>query len=100
MLKKYLVSAPVPVTAVKGVYLDRNQLNAMNRLVQENPAVKGFRVYFGKDANNQLTGIVLGTDDNQHDLTTNSIYKTDSAGTGPCPPICDTASPIVKDPTG
>jgi hypothetical protein len=97
LLNRYLMTAPASTTPIKGFYLDLQQLDAMNRLVKENPALAGFRLYLGKAVNDIPVGIVVGVDNKGSDATTNSIYKTDSQKSGPCPTICDQNSPITKN---
>lgn len=97
MLKAYLSTAVKPTVPVKGVFIDRQQLDAMNRLVGEMPSLPGFRIYFGKEKTGVQVGIVTGVDEKNLDVVSMTIYKTESPGTGPCPPNCDKESPIVKD---
>ncbi len=97
LLTKYISTAVKPTSPVKGVFLDRQQLDAMNKLVQENPAVPGFRVFFGMEVSGAKVGIVVGVNDANQDQVTRSIFKTLSPKTGPCPPVCDQASPINQD---
>jgi hypothetical protein len=96
LLKEYLKTAGTPAKPINGVFLDKQELEAMNRLAGENPNLAGFRIYFGKETSGLLVGLVVGVDDNYSDLTANSIYKTDSPKTGPCPPVCDKNSTIIK----
>jgi hypothetical protein len=94
LLRNYLASAQTPASPVKGVYLDRSQLEAMNKLVEADPALHGFRLFFGREGTGVNVGIVVGVDEANTDQVTKKIYKTMSAKTGPCPPVCDKNSPI------
>ena len=70
------------------------QLVAMNSLAKENSALTGFRIYYGKDNNARKIGIVVGVDNMGKDAVKNTIFNTDAPVSSPCPPICDTSSPI------
>ena len=96
LLKAYLTNADTPARPVNGMFLDLQQLNAMNTLAGKNPNLSGFRLYFGREKTGVQVGLVVGVDSHNVDLITNSIYKTDSPKTGPCPPVCDVSSPITK----
>lgn len=93
-VNNYLTDAAPIAEPVKGFTLQRAQLDAMNKLVQENSALTGFRIYLGKDANAAGVGIVVGLDKSGSDALSGSIYSTDGSGVSPCPPICDATSPI------
>jgi hypothetical protein len=96
LLKAYLTTADTPATPVKGVFVDRRALDAMNQLAAENSGLAGFRIYFGKQATGLQVGIVVGVDANYADVVTGHIYQTDSPKAGPCPTICDKTSPITQ----
>ena len=96
LLKEYLKSADSPASPIKGVYLDKRELDAMNQLAGENPGLSGFRIYFGKESTGVMVGVVVGVDANYNDVVTGNIYKTDSPKAGPCPTICDKTSPIIQ----
>ena len=95
LFQNYQASAERPAVPVKGVLLDRAQLAAMNTLLKDNPTLSAFRVFFGKETSGDQVGIVVGVDENNADLISRGIYKTLSSKTGPCPPVCDKASPII-----
>lgn len=97
LLQHYLTTADSPDTPVKGVFLDRNHLDAMNTIKAETPALTGFMVLFGKVETGATVGIVVGVDNKNQDEAVKKIYKTQSVGTGPCPPFCDMDSPIFTD---
>ena len=97
LLKEYLKTAGTPALPVKGVFLDRKELEALNQLAGENPGLAGFRIYFGKEKTGLLVGIVVGVDANYADVAGSNIYKTDSPKTGPCPTVCDKSSPITQE---
>jgi hypothetical protein len=81
---------------IKGFAVNKEQLSAMNSLSSENPSLNGFRVYMGLDNNSAGVGIVVGIDNTGKD-NMNSIYKTSSGGSGPCPTICDLSSSIISN---
>ncbi|NVO18516.1 MAG: hypothetical protein HXX13_02385 [Bacteroidetes bacterium] len=79
---------------VKGFALNKEELNAMNSLITENPSLIGFRVYMGLDNSLAPIGIVVGIDNAGKD-NLNSIYKTSGSSSGPCPTLCDQTSTII-----
>jgi hypothetical protein len=93
----YFKTATKPDSPVKGFFLDRNQLEALNQLGQETPDAPGFRVYLGREKEGSLVGILVAVDKNNIDLVVKGVFKTASAVTGPCPTVCDSQSPIIKD---
>lgn len=95
-VKNYMAGAASFNQVIKGFTIDRAQLDAMNRIVQENSNLTGFRIYFGTDNNSRKIAVVVGVDDNGNDAVNNTIYTTDSHYTNPCPPICDGNSTITK----
>jgi len=94
--KNYFAGAASFNQVIKGFTIDRTQLDAMNRIVQENANLAGFRIYFGTDNNARKVALVVGVDNNGIDAVNNTIYNTDSHLTNPCPPICDVSSTITK----
>ena len=90
----YLSDATSVNLVIKGFTIDLAQLEAMNSIAKENPALTGFRIYYGKDSNAKKVGIVVGVDNTGKDAVKNTIFNTDSPVSSPCPPICDTSSPI------
>jgi hypothetical protein len=96
-VKSYAAGATPVNQVVKGFMIDRLQLEAMNSLARENNSLAGFRIYLGKDRNARKVSIVVGVDNNGLDAATNTIYNTESPGSGHCPPVCDNTSPIIRD---
>jgi hypothetical protein len=89
-------SAAAPVNSVvRGFNIDRTQLDAMNAIIKENPALTGFRIYLGRNNNNVVQGIVVGVDGQGKDAVNNTIFGTDSKTVSPCPPACETSSPLI-----
>ena len=82
---------------VKGFTVDKLQLEAMNNLNANNSNLVGFRLYMGKNENNENVGIVVGVTARFSDATTGRIYKTESLNIGPCPTLCDVSSPITQN---
>ncbi len=93
-LKNYLAGAVPLNAALKGFSIDRNQVAAMDALLKENAALAGFRIYLGKNGEGKPVAIVVGLDALGNDAVKNTIYSTEAPKTGPCPPVCDVASPI------
>jgi len=94
--KNYMASAVSVNQVIKGFTVDKNQLEAMNNIAKENTTLRGFRIYMGKDNNANPVSIVVGIDGKGLDAVNNTIYNVNSPG-NPCPPVCDVASPIIKD---
>ena len=94
--KNYMASAVSVNQVIKGFTVDKNQLEAMNNIAKENTTLRGFRIYMGRDNNANPVSIVVGIDGKGLDAVNNTIYNTNSPG-NPCPPVCDVASPIIKD---
>ena len=94
--KNYMANSTATNQVIKGFTVDKSQLDAMNRIAQENPNLTGFRVYFGFDSNSRKIAIVVGVDNSGKDAVTTTIYNTASQNTNPCPPICDITSTITK----
>jgi hypothetical protein len=86
---------------LKGFYVDKNQLEAMNELAK-NTTLTGFRIYLGKNTMGDTLGIVVGVTNKLLDdlagatVTKGLIYKTESKKSGPCPFVCDVSSAITK----
>ena len=94
--KNYMTGATSVNQVIKGFTLDKKQLEAMNNIAKENPALPGFRIYMGRDNNANLVSVVVGVDSKGLDAVKNSIYNTYAPG-NPCPPVCDVQSPIIQD---
>jgi hypothetical protein len=95
--KNYMSGATPFNQVIKGFMVDKAQLDAMNNLFKENPTLSGFRIYFGKDSDAKKVGIVIGVDASGKDMLKNTIFSTDSPISSPCPPICDSSSPIIME---
>jgi hypothetical protein len=95
----YNSPGPIP-ERVKGFFVDRLQLIAMNNLVEFDSTLAGFRLYLGKSDADEPVGIVVGVAEVRgklSDVKNGRIYKTASVKSGPCPFICDESSPITND---
>lgn len=97
LYKNYISTASVVSTPIKGFNVDLQQLDAMNRLVRENPSLAGFRIYLGRDGSKNQVGIVVGVDSQGLDAASKNIYRTVSPSSGTCPFVCDRSSPITSD---
>jgi hypothetical protein len=95
--RNYMAAASPMNQVVKGFTIDRVQLDAMNAIARENNGLTGFRIYMGKDASGRSTAIVVGVESSGKDAVGNSIFNTDAPNTSPCPPVCDSSSPISTE---
>jgi hypothetical protein len=95
-LKNYLKTAQTINSPLKAMLIDKDQLIVMNRLINENPSLAGFRIYMGKDENSAKVGMVVGVNNNGNDLTS-TIYRSNGTNLSPCPPICDGAGTLNGD---
>jgi hypothetical protein len=91
---RYYQTATPTNQVIKGFAINKDQLDAMNRLSVENPNLAGFRLYMGLDNNSAAMGIIVGIDNTGKDNTA-SIYKASASVSGPCPTICDQSSSII-----
>ena len=95
-LSYFTKATPIPAnTVLKGIVIDKDQLNAMNSLVSGDPSINTFRLYFGRDSLQIPVALVVGVDGNGNDMT-GTIYKSTLNRMGPCPSICDSNSPITR----
>lgn len=94
--KNYLAGAQPYDQVIRGFMVGKAQLEAMNSLLVSNPSLVGFRIYMGADEENRRKDVVVGVDRNGADAVTSPIISTDAAGNNPCPPVCDSNSPILK----
>ncbi len=94
LFRNYYDNATATNSVVRGFAINREQLDALNALSSENSGLAGFRIYLGHDNNSGNVGIIVGVDNDGQDVT-NSIYRTASGGSGPCPTICDANSGIT-----
>ncbi len=72
--------------------IGRPQVNAIRLIAEKHPDVHGFRVYYGI-RDQRRVWIMVGTGSPE---LTDEIYVTDDVGSGPCPDLCDTESPVTK----
>lgn len=94
LFKNYFSSASPSNSVFKGFAINRDELAAMNNLVNENAGLAGIRVYMGNDNTLGKVGILVGISNTGADVPT-SIYRSPAVASGPCPTICDAASPIT-----
>lgn len=94
--KNYFTTAsPYPSnTIIKGIVIDKAQLDAMNALVSRDASINTFRIYMGKDSTSSMA-LVVGVDVNGRDMT-GTIYQSTLDRMGPCPVVCDANSPITR----
>ncbi len=95
-IANYAAGATPSGEIIKGFTVDRSQFEAMSSLSRENGALSGFRIYLGKDESNQLRGIVVGMDSQGKDVVNGTIYNTDARSVSPCPPVCESTSPLTQ----
>jgi hypothetical protein len=84
-----------PVNArLKDFTIDMEQYLAMGQIAQQARGVSGFRIYFGKDANQQRIGLVVGVNAQGAEIS-NMILSTSAGALESCPVACDEASAIT-----
>ena len=91
--QKYFKNATPYTSIMKGFTVDLAELTIMNSILAADPSAEGFRFYFGTDASGTGLLIVCGVDANGSDMT-GTIFTAPIHYVGPCPPVCDLASPI------
>jgi hypothetical protein len=96
LFKNYYQSTAPTTNIFKGFALTKEELTALNSLLTENSSLVGFRIYMGKSVTLSTVGIVVGVNSAGKDVTT-SIYQSPAVGSGPCPTICDSSSPITTN---
>jgi hypothetical protein len=96
LIARYLTDAKPSEEVIKGFTIDKTQVEAMNALSRENASLTGFRIYLGRNENNLIRGIVVGMDSQGRELLNGTIYNTDSKTISPCPPACETNSPLTQ----
>lgn len=79
---------------LRGTAVSIEQLEAMNKIFATNPSFSGFRIYNGLTTGNQSKMIVVGIDKQGKDATGKTMYSTGADGSGPCPTVCDSDSPL------
>jgi hypothetical protein len=94
LFNDYYVGAPRPDSAFKGFWIQKDQLQALSLLAKAYPNFAGFRIYMGPDSPVRTRIFVGVTSADRDDIT--CIYRTTSGTSDPCPPICDTQSPITS----
>ncbi len=88
-------SGATPMNDIFRAYaVNKDQLDAMNRLAGEDSKFIGFRLYTGVTSSGYPASIVVGIDQNGSDAINNSIYSTGLSSAGPCPLVCDSFSPL------
>ncbi len=89
---KYMEN-PDTIGVLKGFTINMAQYNAMGQILSADTTVNGFRIYMGADSLANRLMMVVGTGSPDK---TSTIYETEAAESGPCPYVCDDASPIIK----
>ncbi|MHC1707398.1 MAG: hypothetical protein AB9842_07740 [Bacteroidales bacterium] len=82
----YVMNGPV-----NALVIDMDQYNAMTQVMQNTVSAAGFRLYYGRDDNNNPLCIVAGIGGSGRDITT-YLISTSSGSSGICPPVCDSPS--------
>lgn len=84
LTRRYRDSVPAGST-IAGMY-HRAAIDAL--LAQRGCA--GVRIYYGRDANGELTTVLVGVDAEGNDMTAGEVLDFHF----PCPPICSAAGPL------
>lgn len=92
-IRAYTDHATPSNEVIKGFVINKEQLDALNQLANENRSLSLFRIYMGSDANGNRVGILLGIDGQGSDAS-GSIYMA-TGGASPCPPVCDGNSSLM-----
>jgi hypothetical protein len=98
LFKAYYMEATPLSESLKGICVDMAQYNSMTSLLDggaEQPTA--FRIYFGKSAEGDKYGMVVGVNAEGKDMTDKSIYRSAQGSLGPCPNTCDATSSITAD---
>jgi hypothetical protein len=96
-LNNYLASVSGSTCVVKAFTLDKADVTAMSSLLTV-PGLAGFRIYNGIDNTGAKIAIIVPIDNTTPygaDLTT-AILSAPVTKLGPCPPVCDVNSQIIK----
>ncbi len=86
-----------PRQSIKGYNIDKTQREAMKLIDKNNSNLIGFRIYIGKDFTSKQIAIVVGVNNEGKDVVDATLYNTQSNIGNPCPPVCDSESPIISD---
>ncbi len=97
MFKNYYSTATSMNKRFKGFSINREEFQAIKTLFSQNESLNACRIYMGKDRNNNSVRMVVGMNNNGGDVISSGIYKTPSSLSGPCPSVCDNASPITAN---
>ena len=87
-----------PDEPIEAIYINLDQLEAMRLLLESNPELKGFRLYYGQmgDENKpEPISMVVGVMEQELDELS-IIFRTVRTGASLCPTICDASSPIPQ----
>jgi len=95
LFKNYYENATPLNDKLKGVTIDMAQYNSMKTIMESGSNPTAFRIYFGKSDNGDPYGITVGVNAEGGDMTNNDILRSSQGTLGPCPHICDAASPIT-----
>jgi hypothetical protein len=80
------------VDTFKAFSITPDQFTAMKMIAKGDTSVHGFRIYMGMIDSLTPVRMVVGTGSPDK---VNAIYTTNALGAGPCPWVCDKASPIM-----
>jgi len=95
--KNYYTTASSMNERFKGFSINREEFQAIKTLFSQNESLNACRIYMGKDGNNNSIRMVVGINGKGGDVISSGIYKTPSSLSGPCPTVCDNASPITAN---
>jgi hypothetical protein len=95
MAGNYFAAATVLNSKVVSIAVDTVQVRLMYSIMIKDKSLAGFRIYLGYPtaASKEKLGIVVGMDAKESDVT-KYVYQTEGPHVGPCPTVCDGASPI------
>lgn len=84
LTRRYRLSVP-PGSTIAGMY----HRGALDGILAQ-PGCAGIRFYFGRQADGELTLVVVGVDQDGIDLVQGDIIDVHY----PCPPFCGAANPL------
>jgi len=90
----YIKNAQRYDSVIGGFAIDKDEFTAMNKLLTDVPTLAGFRIYMGIDGSGNNVALMIASDTDGKEVGTNVYSAVRSIHVGPCPPLCDSQSPI------